>query len=82
MLKFLSRSPNDHYSNICDIIEYIINVDWSSSKEQDIMVRSRMGASIAYEMALRARQRVAKRRRERAQDEIHQEQDASANSNE
>ncbi|KAF2230080.1 hypothetical protein EV356DRAFT_536733 [Viridothelium virens] len=55
VLKSLSRTKDDHFSHICDMLKYVLDADWSSCEDQGILVRSRMSAGIAVEMVWRAK---------------------------
>ena len=74
----MSRTKDDIFARICDIIRYITRVDWSSCKERGMIVRSRMGANMTYEVVVRARNRFNERRAQ-AQEDHHQYRGASAN---
>ncbi|KAL9084571.1 MAG: hypothetical protein Q9165_007996 [Trypethelium subeluteriae] len=56
VLKSLSRTKDDHFSHICDMLKYMFDADWSSCEDQGILVRSRMSAGIVVEMIFRAKE--------------------------
>ncbi|KAI9690322.1 MAG: hypothetical protein M1822_009283 [Bathelium mastoideum] len=75
----LARTKEDYYSRVCDIIKYILKVDWSSCKDEPIMIRSRRGANLAFDMLLRARNQFSETGQQRASEDRRRRQDASSN---
>ncbi|KAK9342819.1 hypothetical protein V1522DRAFT_415055 [Lipomyces starkeyi] len=67
LLSSLSIAEGDHYNRICDIVEYIGKLKWPSSSTSEerqqhqqqptLLVRSRMGASIEWDLIHSARRR-------------------------
>lgn len=58
LLSHLSISKGDHYNRICDIIQYISKAKWDANISQPtLLVKSRMGASIQWDLIQRARRR-------------------------
>ncbi|KAJ8102349.1 hypothetical protein POJ06DRAFT_82055 [Lipomyces tetrasporus] len=64
LLSSLSIAEGDHYNRICDIIEYIGKLKWPSSSKSEqhqqqptLLMRSRMGASIGWDLIHSARRR-------------------------
>ncbi|KAK9492096.1 hypothetical protein V1508DRAFT_173503 [Lipomyces doorenjongii] len=65
LLSSLSIAEGDHYNRVCDIIEYIVKLKWPSSSKSEqqqqqqptLLTRSRMGASIEWDLIHSARRR-------------------------
>lgn len=65
ILKKLILTKEDHYSRVCDIIDYISSMDPSAAEGRNIsrnVVRARMSVNIIWDVVYAAKQRYTERR--------------------